>query len=165
MAETRELRLIAFRVGEETFLIDIMAVRQIVIYTGSTPIPAAPDFVEGIIVLRGEVVPIIDLRERFGVEGVQKRAKEFVLITDTSAGPIGLKVDEVRRIVNVSSDALMEPPDVVRSVRRDFLIAVVKQRDDVYLLMDIESILTPDEKTRLQSAELSSSEATGKSAR
>src|SRR2546430_3155757 len=60
----RDLRLITFRVGPETFVLDIMAVRQIIPYAGSTSVPTAPDFVEGIIVLRNEVIPIIDLRDR-----------------------------------------------------------------------------------------------------
>src|ERR1044071_3796520 len=103
----RELRLITFRVGPETFVLDIMAVRQIIPYAGSTSVPTAPSFVEGIIVLRNEVIPIVDLRDRLYPRGSGRAEEPLVLITHSSAGIIGLKVDEVRRIVNVTADKLL----------------------------------------------------------
>src|SRR5436309_1737383 len=95
----KELRLITFRVGPETFVLDIMVVRQIIPYSGSTSVPTAPAFVEGIIVLRNEVIPIIDLRDRLYPRLPGRAEQPLVLITHASAGTIGLKVDEVRRIV------------------------------------------------------------------
>jgi purine-binding chemotaxis protein CheW len=149
-----ELRLITFTIGPETFVLDIMAVRQIIPYTGSTTLPTAPAFIEGIIVLRSEVIPIIDLRARL-YPNLNERAEEpLVLITHSSAGIIGLKVDTVRRIVNVSSDALLPPPPIVRGIRGELLIAVVPHEDEVYLLIDIENILSGDEKRELAEADL-----------
>lgn len=149
-----ELRLITFRVGPETFVLDIMAVRQIVPYTGSTSVPTAPSFVEGIIVLRNEVIPIIDLRERLYPRLEQRSGEPLVLITHTSAGKIGLKVDEVRRIVTLSSDAFLPPPPLVRGIRGELLIAVVPHGDEVYLLIDVENVLTEPEKVELREADL-----------
>src|SRR5258708_18998266 len=134
-----------------------MAVRQIIPYSGSTSVPTAPDFVEGIIVLRNEVIPIIDLRDRLYPQLKERAEQPLVLITHTAAGMIGLKVDEVRRIVNVSSDALLPPPPLVRGIRADLLIGVVPYEEELYLLIDIENILTFDEKRELQEADLSSS--------
>lgn len=164
----KDLRLITFRVGPETFVLDIMAVRQIITYSGSTTVPTAPDFVEGIIVLRNEVIPIIDLRDRLYPQLTERAEQPLVLITHTSAGMIGLKVDEVRRIVNVSADTLLPPPALVRGIRGELLIAVIKQGDEIYLLIDLENILTEGEKHDLQQADLSSSsvaEAAGTSKR
>jgi len=155
----KDLRLITFRVGPETFVLDIMAVRQIITYTGSTSVPTAPDFVEGIIVLRNEVIPIIDLRDRLYPHLTERAEQPLVLITHTSAGMIGLKVDEVRRIVNVAAEGLLPPPPLVRGIRGELLIAVIKQEDEIYLLIDLENILTPGEKRDLQQADLSSSSA------
>jgi purine-binding chemotaxis protein CheW len=157
MADAAELRLIAFRAGEETFLVDIMAVRQIINYKGATTVPNAPRFIEGIVVLRNEVIPIVDLRERFGVSSLQSGAEHpMVLVTDTGDGAIGLKVDEVRSIVNVASDALLPAPEIIRGIRGDLLVAIVPQGEDVYLLIDIDSVLTSEERTALHSAKLSS---------
>jgi purine-binding chemotaxis protein CheW len=153
MPEAASLRLITFRVGPETFVLDIMAVRQIVPYSGSTSVPTAPAFIEGIVVLRNEVIPIIDLRQRLypRAEAVQE---PLVLITHTSAGVIGLKVDEVRRIVNVASDALLPPPPLVRGIRGELLIAVVPFGEEVYLLIDVENVLSDVEKVELSEADL-----------
>jgi purine-binding chemotaxis protein CheW len=149
------LRLITFRVGPETFVLDIMAVRQIVPYTKSTSVPTAPAFVEGIIVLRSEVIPIIDLRDRLYQRLPPRTEEPFVLITHTSAGVIGLKVDEVRRIINVTSDAFLPPPPLVRGIRGELLIAVVPYHEEIYLLIDVENVLSGDEKTELREADLS----------
>lgn len=149
-----ELRLITFTTGPETFVLDIMAVRQIIPYTGSTTLPTAPAFIEGIIVLRNEVIPIVDLRARL-YPSLHDRAEEpLVLITHSTAGFIGLKVDAVRRIVNVASSALLPPPPIVRGIRGELLIAIVPHEDEVYLLIDIENILSGDEKRELANADL-----------
>jgi purine-binding chemotaxis protein CheW len=149
-----ELRLITFTVGPETFVLDIMAVRQIIPYIGSTTLPTAPAFIEGIIVLRSEVIPIIDLRARLYPNLQDPVAEPLILIAHSSAGIIGLKVDAVRRIVNLANDALLPPPPIVRGIRGELLIAVVPHDDEVYLLIDIENILSGDEKRELAEADL-----------
>ena len=153
MAST--LRLITFRVGPETFVLDIMALHQIVQYTGSTSVPTAPSFVEGIIILRNEVIPIIDLRERLYPDHAGAAEHPLVLITHTSAGTIGFKVDEVRRIVTLSPDVFLPPPPIVRGIRGELLIAVVPHGDEVYLLIDVENVLTAPEREELREADLS----------
>lgn len=153
-----ELRLITFRVGPETFVLDIMALRQIVPYTGSTSVPTAPSFVEGIIVLRSEVIPIIDLRERLYPQRTDRAEQPLVLIAHTGAGTIGLKVDEVRRIVTLSPDVFLPPPPLIRGIRGELLIAVVPHGEEVYLLIDLDNVLTEPEKDELREAELSAPE-------
>lgn len=152
-----DLRLIAFRVGPETFLLDIMAVRQIIRHAGSTSVPTAPAFVEGIIVVRNDVIPLIDLRDRLYPSLEERSEQPLVLVTHTAAGVIGLKVDQVRRILTISSDALLPPPALVRGVRGELLIAIVPVEDEVFLLIDLEGILSSEEQVELQSAALSSS--------
>lgn len=158
-----DLRLITFRVGPETFVLDIMAVRQIIPYGGSTTVPTAPAFVEGIIVLRNEVIPIIDLRDRLYPHLKDRSDQPLVLITHSSAGMIGLKVDEVRRIVNVAAEALLPPPPLVRGIRGELLIAVVPHADEIYLLIDLENVLTGDEKIELREADLAHADVSSSS--
>jgi purine-binding chemotaxis protein CheW len=153
----KELRLITFRVGPETFVLDIMAVRQIIPYAGTTTVPTAPSFIEGIIILRNEVIPVVDLRERLYPVRTDRAESPLVLITLTSSGKIGLKVDEVRRIITVSSDELLPPPPLVRGIRGELLIAVIPHGDEIYLVVDIDHVLSSDEKRALASAELTAS--------
>lgn len=155
-----EIRLITFRVGPETFVLDIMALRQIVPYSGSTSVPTAPSFVEGIIVLRSEVIPIIDLRERLYPQRMERAEQPLVLITHSSAGTIGLKVDEVRRIVTLSADDFLPPPPLVRGIRGELLIGVVPHGEEVYLLIDVDNVLSAPERDQLRDAELSVPERT-----
>jgi purine-binding chemotaxis protein CheW len=150
----RDLRLITFRIGPETFVLDIMAIRQILPYTGSTSVPTAPSFVEGIIVVRNEVIPIVDLRERLYPQSTEPADQSMVLIVRSAAGIIGLKVDEVRRIVTVPADSLLPPPALVHGVRSDLLIAVVPHGDQVFLLIDIEAVLTENEQRELAETRL-----------
>ena len=153
----KDLRLITFRLGNETFVVDIMAVRQIIPYTGSTAVPTAPSFVEGVVVVRNTVIPVVDLRERLYGEVRSSDSRPLLLITHSTAGTIGLKVDEVRRIVNVSRDSLLPPPSIVRGIRGDLLIALIPSGEEVFLLIDLESVLTVGEKQQLHSARLSTS--------
>ena len=150
-----ELRLITFTVGPETFVLDIMGLRQIIPYIGSTTVPTAPAFIEGIIVLRNEVIPIIDLHARLYPHLQERSEQPLVLITHSSAGIIGIKVEAVRRIVNVNTDALLPPPPIIRGIRGELLIAIVPYEEEVYLLIDIENILSGDEKRELAEADLS----------
>jgi purine-binding chemotaxis protein CheW len=131
-----------------------MAVRQIIPYSGTTSVPTAPEFIEGIIVLRNEVIPVVDLRQRLYPQLGATNEQPLILITHTSSGFIGFKVDEVRRIVNVTSDVLLPPPPLVRGVRGELLVAVVPVGDEIHLLIDVEQVLTVDEKRELREADL-----------
>ena len=159
--DAAELRLITFTIAAETFVLDIMAVRQIIQYGGSTTLPTAPAFIEGIIVLRNEVIPIIDLRARLYPNLKDRVDEPLILITHSSTGVIGLKVDTVRRIVNVPSSGLLPPPAIVRGIRGELLIAVVPHEEEVYLLIDVENILSGQEKRELAEAELELTVAAG----
>ena len=155
----KELRLIAFRLGPETFVVDIMAVRQIIPYSGSTSVPTAPAFVEGVVIVRNAVIPIVDLRQRLYPSLQGHDRQPLILITHTTAGSIGLKVDEVRRIVNVMAESLLPPPPLIRGISGELLIALIPHEEEVYLLIDLERVLSDPEKSELHSARLSSSGA------
>src|SRR5205807_1967745 len=109
--------------------------------------------VEGIIVLRNEVIPIVDLRRRLYPLLAERSEQPLVLITHSSAGVIGLKVDEVLRIVTIARDQLLPPPPLVKGIRGELLIAVIPHGDEVLLLIDMEAVLTEDEKRELAVAD------------
>ncbi|HEX9493220.1 MAG TPA: chemotaxis protein CheW [Thermoanaerobaculia bacterium] len=149
------LRFIAFRVGTETFLIDIMAVRQVVMHSGVAHVPTAPAFIEGVMVLRSEVIPVIDVRVRINPQRQSGTDQPLIVLTQTPAGVVGLKVDEVRRLVTVNSEELMPAPAMVRGVRGEFLVAIAQQGEEIFLVLDINSLLTSDEQRELRTATLS----------
>ena len=151
----RPLRFIAFRAGTETFLIDIMAVRQIVMAGKSTIVPTAPSFIEGVIVFRNEVIPVVDVHARLYPKREHISDQPLVLLTHTTAGVIGLKVDEVRRIVTLTTDDLLPAPAMVRGIRGEFLVAIARQNEEIFLVLDVNSLLSSDEQRELRSASLS----------
>jgi purine-binding chemotaxis protein CheW len=157
----QQIRLITFLIGSESFVLDIMSVRQILSYGGSTPVPKAPSFVEGIIVLRNEVIPIIDLRRRL-YPHLEAATNPLILITRTSAGVIGLKVDQVRRMITIGVDEILPAPEIVRGLEGEFLIGVVPQGEDVLLLLDIETLLSSEEKQSLRETDLEETAAAGR---
>jgi purine-binding chemotaxis protein CheW len=159
MADTaREIRLMTFRVGFDSFVLDIMSIRQIIAYEGSTGVPEAPPFIEGIIVLRHEVIPIVDLRARLRPELGPADRKPLVLIVATSAGTIGFKVDEVRSILPVDPADILPAPPIIRGLRGELFIGIVEENEDIHLLMDPETILTAEEQVELRNADLSAVE-------
>lgn len=155
----REIRLMNFSVGNDSFVLDIMAIRQIIAYAGSTPVPQAPDFVEGIIVLRSQVIPVIDLRARLRPELPEPEKTPQIVILASSAGAIGFKVDEVRRIMTVDLDSILPAPSLIRGLRGELFIGVVPEDEEVHLLLDAETILTPLEKDELRSTDFASEAA------
>jgi purine-binding chemotaxis protein CheW len=132
-----------------------MAVRQIVSYAGTTRVPTAPRFIEGVIVLRNEVIPVVDVHARIHSNRSEAAEQPLVLVTHTAAGVIGLKVDEVRRIVTLATDQLLPAPATVRGVRGEFLVAIAQYGEEVFLVLDVERVLTTDEQRELRTASLS----------
>ena len=151
---SRELRFVAFRVGSETFWIDIMTVRQIIAYAGSTHVPSAPPFVEGVIVFRNEVIPIVDLASRLYATPPKAAEQPMVLLTHTPAGIVGLKVAEVRRPLTLHSNELLPAPAMIRGIRGEYLVGIARHHDQLVLLLDVDAVLSRDEQTELQRADL-----------
>ena len=145
-----DIRLITFAIGNDLYVMDIMSVRQIIPYQGSNPVPKAPAFIEGIVVLRHEVVPVIDLRARMYPElGPVEEGMPLLLITRFEDSVIGLKVDEVRRIITVNLESILPAPPLIRNLDGDLFVGVVSHGDQVYLLLDLASFLTEGERVSL----------------
>src|SRR5581483_10400765 len=133
------------------FLVDIMAVQQIVPYRGSTQVPTAPTFIEGVIVVRDQVVPVIDVHARLMQQQPNEPNEPLVLLTHTASGVVGLKVDDVRRIVTLSAEELLPAPATIRGIRGESLVAIAPHDNEVFLVLDVDSLLTTDEQQQLQS--------------
>ena len=151
-ADTAELQLITFDVSSDLFALDIMGIRQILKYEGSTDVPKAPDFIEGIIVLRDEVIPIVDLRKRLFQQTDGELAEKRVLVVDVGGLVIGLKVDRVRKIVPVKASAVLPAPALVQGADTRFFLGVVKIDGAVVLLLDLARVLSTAERAALGGA-------------
>ncbi len=149
-----EKKVVSFTVGKEEYAVDIMLVNSIIETTDVTRLPNTPDFVEGVINLRGEVIPIINLRKKFGLgENTENRKDERIIVVNIKNKNVGMVVDSVKEVLNLSDEQVEEPPTVVGGLRRTFLEGIAKQEDRLIILIDAEKILTEEEMIKLETAE------------
>ncbi len=157
-----ETQLAVFSVGSEEYAVDIMQIMEIIRPQKVTKIPNAPAIVEGVINLRGRVVPVLDLRKRFGVDtGKADPKKARVVILKLSGRVIGAVVDEVTEVIYMKSGQIESTPEAVKGIDTEYLKGVGKHGDRLIVVLDIDRLLTGRELKELSAAE----SAAGKSAR
>jgi purine-binding chemotaxis protein CheW len=112
MQESVGQELISFRIGEQEFCVDIMAVREIRGWTQATPLPQAPSYVRGVINLRGAVLPIVDLSARLGLGATEPSVRNVIIVVRIGTRLVGLLVDAVSEVLTATSDMIQPTPDV-----------------------------------------------------
>ncbi len=143
------ISIVCFKIGEEDYAIDIMDVKEIIRCQKIIPLPKAPYFIEGVIDLRGIVVPIIDMRKRFGIQSPSTHKGMKILIVKVNDKIIGMLVDRVSNIIKVPSDSVLPPPEISKEIEPEYLKGVCETDEGIYLLLDLDRILTEDEKVIL----------------
>ena len=135
-------QLISFAIGEDQYGVDIMAVREIKGWTDITALPRQPDYVRGVLNLRGIIVPIIDLRCRFGQGLTQATALHIAIIVQIVGKPIGLLADRVLDIVSVDPSQIKPVPRVAQTLRLNFLSGLVTTDGAMIALIDLPNLLS-----------------------
>ncbi|SON58257.1 Chemotaxis protein CheW [Hartmannibacter diazotrophicus] len=136
------LQFISFRVGQEEYAIDIMSVREIKGWTETTELPNQPEFVRGVVNLRGTIVPIFDLGCRFGLGLTKATPTHVVIIVAVNERTIGLLVDAVSDILDVQSDEIKPVPDVDRTIGSEFLAGIIAAQDGMVVLLSLQNLLS-----------------------
>jgi purine-binding chemotaxis protein CheW len=142
-----DIQLVSFRLGPETFAVNVEQVREIGKVERITRVPKMPNFIEGVMNLRGQITTIIDLRRRFGILGEDSRtAQSRVIVAEIGDIQIGIIVDSVQDVIRVPSKSLSPPPKTVTSnVDAKFLTGICKMPDNLIMLIDLLSILENQE--------------------
>jgi purine-binding chemotaxis protein CheW len=146
------IQLVSFKVGEEEFGVDILKVQEINKMTVITRVPNAPDFVEGVINLRGRVIPIVDLRKRLGLPEREHDKNTRIIVVEIINKTIGFIVDAVSEVLRISRDITEKPPELVAGIDADYITAVAKLEDRLLILLDLDKVLTKDETEIVGSA-------------
>jgi purine-binding chemotaxis protein CheW len=141
-ARTYPNQLISFAIGDDQYGVDIMAVREIKGWTDITSLPRQPDYVRGVLNLRGVIVPIIDLRCRFGQGMTQATPLHIAIIVQIAGKPIGLLADRVLDIVSVDAAQIKPVPRVAQTLRLNFLSGLVTTDGAMIALIDLPNLLT-----------------------
>lgn len=146
-------QLVCFRLGEEDFGIDIGNVQEINRMVDITKIPQSPSFVEGVINLRGQIIPVIDLRTRFGFERIDEKSRENrIVVVETQSVTVGLVVDAVTEVLRLSKDKIEETPDITSNVDVQYIEGVAMLDDQLLILLDTNKIFSSEEMIRMDSA-------------
>lgn len=138
-------QVVRFKLDKESFGIDIGRVHEIVIVPEITKVPDTPDFLEGIINLRGKIVSVIDLRKRLKFNGSHRDKKNRILVTEINNRVVGLIVDEVSEVLSLDTSSIEPPPEMVNSAGVEYITGVGKLEDRIILLLDLEKVLNPEE--------------------
>lgn len=147
------LQLVSFMIGDEEFGVDILLVQEIIRMLQVTKVPNAPDFVDGVINLRGRIIPVIDLRCKLGIPRKEHDKNTRIIVVEVSGKTIGFIVDAVTEVLRIPSSITEAPPEIVTGINSEFINAVGKLEDRLLILIDIEKVLTTSEKLELQEVE------------
>lgn len=147
-AETYQVAI--FRVGSELFALDIRHIREITRMEKITHVPSMPDFVEGVMELRGQILPVVDLRKRLEAE-VSHTRQTRIVITRLENKPLGLIVDEVRDVWEVASSDVSASPSIGSAFRPSFLQGVLRRHDRIVFLLNFAQLLSSTERASVGS--------------
>ncbi len=145
VSEKREdelYQLVTFSIGSEEFGVDILKVVEIIRIMDITKVPRAPAFVEGVINLRGLVIPIIDLRRRFGLAVKPMDQETRIIVIEINGMTVGFVVDSVSEVLRIPASTVEPPPPVVAGLDSDYISGVGKLADKLLILLDLDKLLS-----------------------
>jgi len=147
---------VVFELGDETYGVDIADVREIITMQKVTRVPRAPEFVEGVINLRGKIIPVIDLRLRFGLPAAEATRSTRVVVVEMEEKSIGLVVDAVSEVLQVEGSCIEPPSPVISGVDTAYLAGIANLEDRLVIILDLSKVLSAGEKEELAAASLES---------
>ena len=149
-----ERQLVIFDLAAESYGVDINAVQGIIRMQTITRVPRTPEFVEGVINLRGEVIPVVDLRKRFGLTATEETKDSRIVVVYIGGQQVGMVVDAVTEVLRISADSIEPPSSVITSADSAYLMGIAKLEDRLITLLDLEQALSEAEKNTLAYNEL-----------
>lgn len=158
MAETQEAlnqkadlagKYLTFKLVDEEYGLEILKVREIIGMMTITSVPRTPDFVRGVINLRGKVIPVIDLRRKFGLDSTEDTDETCIIVVDVSreddAVQMGILVDSVSEVLDIADNQIEEAPSFGSTVETGFILGIAKVKDSVKILLNIQKVMTARE--------------------
>lgn len=160
MADSREenkqfsgevVQVVSFRLGGEEYGVDIAQVQEIIRMVEITHVPRAPHFMEGVINLRGQLIPIIDLRTRFGMPRIQATKSTRIVVTEIGSKRVGIVVDAVSEVLNIPIENVEDAPEMIAGVGTEYIQGVGKMNERLIIMLDLTMVMSSEEKQELAS--------------
>ncbi|HEV2698124.1 MAG TPA: chemotaxis protein CheW, partial [Terriglobales bacterium] len=146
------LQIVSFRVGDEEFGLDILRVQEIIRHQHLTRVPNSSDFVDGVINLRGRVIPVIALRKRFGISQQPAEGQARIVVLEVQNMVLGFIVDSVPEVLRIPGTAVVPPPRFGK-VEREYVSGVAKVDERLLLLLDVDRIMSLEDSQAVAAAQ------------
>lgn len=150
---SREDQMVVFQLSGQTYGIDIASVYEIIRMEKITRVPRTPDFVEGVINLRGKIIPVIDLCKRFNLDYSGETSSSRIIIVDVGGNTIGMIVDAVSEVLRVPADCIEPPPSMIHGIDAAYLRGIAIMDDKLIILLNLEKIFYEHEVEELKEFE------------
>ncbi|MBF0286023.1 MAG: chemotaxis protein CheW [Magnetococcales bacterium] len=153
---TETTQFLTFTLADEVFAVDIARVREVLEFTTLTVVPRTPDYMRGVINLRGSVVPVVDLRLKFGMSRTEKSVNTCIIIVEVEQDDdkvvLGALADSVKEVMNLEPGQVEPPPKIGARLRTDFIRGMGKHEDQFIIILDTDRVFSSDELSNLTDA-------------
>ena len=151
---TTTAQYLTFKLGEEVFALDVAQVREVLDFMNVTKVPRAPDFMRGVINVRGSVVPVVDMRLKFGMSATEKTVNTCIIVMEIAMGEeltvVGALADSVQEVVELEPEQIEPAPKIGAKWRSDFIRGIGKRDEEFIIVLDIDRIFSSDELLSVQ---------------
>lgn len=155
ITDTRQY--LTFLLGEEVFALDVAHVREILEFSTVTKVPKTPDYMRGVINLRGSVVPVLDMRLKFDLTKTEKTVNTCIIVVEASCGGeatvVGALVDSVEEVIELEHDQIEPPPKIGTQLKTDFVKGMGKKDDRFVIILEIDNLFSSEELAEVQGRE------------
>jgi purine-binding chemotaxis protein CheW len=143
-ATSLEGKYLTFRLGDEEYGLEILKVQEIIGLMRVTPVPQTPAYIRGVINLRGKVIPVVNLRLKFGMASAEDTDHTCVIVVEVEGNRVGIIVDDVCEVLDIEAKDIEPPPPMGHAMEQDFILGMGKVGERVKILLDIEKVLVGD---------------------
>jgi purine-binding chemotaxis protein CheW len=145
-------KFLTFFLAGEEYGIEILSVHEIIGMMPITSVPGTPDYICGIINLRGKIIPIVDLRRKFGMESKAQTSETCIIVVHVQGVEVGTVVDRVSEVLNIDAGEIEPPPSFGKDVNTDYILGIGKSQSKVKILLNIDRVIATDQIVQLQKA-------------
>ena len=149
---TGSMQLVSFNLGEETYGIEITRIREIILVGDITQVPETPHYIKGLINLRSSVIPVIDLRARFGLPDGDLTEESRIMVLNVGSRTIGIVVDSVSEVLRVSKDQISPAPPTVASLGKQYMTGLVRLDEQLLILLDVDQLFGEEDSSTMDAA-------------